>query len=207
MECYNCGNDVEKRWKFCPGCGAPVEQDEQFLREGDMFGSFEKEFEKAEQMMKSAFKNFEIFDLKPLLRPQKASGFSIVISEATEKEPQISVKTFGDVKKEDIEKRMKMELGVPAKPAREFPAKKPLRLKAMEEPETAVKKTDGSVVVTMKLPGVKSESDVEINQLEESIEVRAFGKERGYFKILSIPHGFAVVSNEFSNGTLRLEIA
>jgi len=89
------------------------------------------------------------------------------------------------------------------KPKRkEFPAPK-----VCEEPKTSVRRIDSKVFVDMEIPGVKDEQDIEINELESSVEVRAMAGDKAYFKILTLPSQFSLSKKEFSKGKLHLEFA
>ena len=59
----------------------------------------------------------------------------------------------------------------------------------------------------MNIPDVKSEDDIVINELENSVEVRAMAGETAYFKILTKPAQFRLTKKEFKKGKLHLEFA
>ena len=77
--------------------------------------------------------------------------------------------------------------------------------KITEEPKADVRKTGGKILVDIHLPEVKSENDIQIRPLENSIEVKAFSGDKAYFKIITKPAGSAVARKPFSRGILRLE--
>ena len=54
------------------------------------------------------------------------------------------------------------------------------------------------------MPEVKSFKDILINKLENSIEIKAIGKTKAYFKI--IPINMPIVSQNLSQGKLVLEL-
>jgi len=61
------------------------------------------------------------------------------------------------------------------------------------------------IVVEMKMPDVKSDKDVELNRLSDSIEVRGYGQEKGYFKILNIPRKHTLLEKKLDEGKLVLK--
>lgn len=75
------------------------------------------------------------------------------------------------------------------------------------EPETVVRNQDGLILINIKLPGVKSDDDIDINIFSNSIEVRAITGDIGYFKIIKIPSNYTLVHREFDNGELKLEFS
>ncbi|MEM5798763.1 MAG: hypothetical protein QXP39_01815, partial [Candidatus Aenigmatarchaeota archaeon] len=76
-----------------------------------------------------------------------------------------------------------------------------------EEPKAEIKRLDSKIVVELDLPNVKSESDISIQELEQSVEIRAIAGKKAYFKIITKPEQFRLVKKRFSNGKLYLEFA
>jgi len=215
MKCPRCSKDVEKSWDFCPHCGA-------MLTMNLLDDMMEKMNRQMKEISKSLEKNFEIFDLSPYFKKSGGGGFSIKIVQSNHKRPKVSVRTFGDLDSEKIEKQVYKRLG--AKPAGNDrdsgflhrlglskdgkPETKKLPVpKKTEEPNTDVKRLASKVMVVMDMPGVKSEKDIEIRELENSIEVRALAGDKAYFKILTKPEEFSLSSRKFSKGKLRLEFS
>ncbi len=218
MRCRNCGNPVDGRWAFCPFCGAPIEKP--MLQFGRIFEQFAKEMNRMQKMIGSTTpRTFEAFDLKPMFAKPKPnpgrSGFSISIKRALGKKPEVNVKTYGKVNQKVIEGQLK-SLGVqpgsivkvgtkgramkrPKPRSREMP-------EVTEEPHTKIEKKGRTIHVEMKLPGVKSENDIEIQRLPQSIEIRAYSDKKGYFKILSVTPTSRIRRTAFKKGRLILEI-
>ncbi len=147
--------------------------------------------------------------------PRAGSGFTIKIVQSGNGKPDISVRTFGDVDRSEIKKGME-EIGVPqtGKPARRgflrpSPKQQVVLRSEMktEEPKTSVARSASKVVVSIQLPGVKSEKDIEVCELENSIEVKALAHDRAYFKILTKPSQFRLARRSFEKGVLELEFS
>jgi HSP20 family molecular chaperone IbpA len=206
--CRNCGREIKKEWEFCPYCGAETRERRisPFGDVEDIFGDIEKEFERADKMIGSEFFKFPRFKVKPEIR---GGGISITIHSVTGKEPKIRVRTSGEYKK--LEPEIKRKLGVaPAieevEEARPSEAIKPVKTpKVTEEAETEVKTIGNKQIVTVKLPGVKKEEDVEVKRLEQSIEVKAFAGDKAYFTLIPVPPA-ASVNKKFKAGILEVEI-
>lgn len=75
------------------------------------------------------------------------------------------------------------------------------------EPKVNVKRLAREMIMTIPLPGVKSGADIELNRLEDSVEVRAFAGDKGYFKILNIPKNHRLVEKSLTDGKLNLKFA
>ncbi len=79
--------------------------------------------------------------------------------------------------------------------------------KEILEPEIVTEKTDTGAIITADLPGVKSEKDIEINNMPNSVELRAYAGNKGYFKILNVPSKYELVDKKLRDEKLRLEFS
>lgn len=73
-----------------------------------------------------------------------------------------------------------------------------------KQPETNVRRFSNKVVYEIEVPGVESIKDISINQMENSIEIKAVSKKNAYEKI--IPIGLPISKYGLSNGKLVLEL-
>jgi HSP20 family molecular chaperone IbpA len=206
MKCQRCGTEVNEGWRFCPKCGSSIGRDV-FT---DVFSRMERELKGMDRMFE---RDFEVLDISPFFRkPIKGSGFSIKISRRGKEKPEVSVKTFGDVDRGELEREIG-KLGVKERPKPgelEVGSERRVCLesaKKTEEPETCVRRIGGKIVAEVRLPGVGDPKDIEVKSLENSIEVKAMAGEKAYFKILTKPPQTNVVSKRFKNGVLYLELA
>lgn len=55
-----------------------------------------------------------------------------------------------------------------------------------QEPETSVRRLTDKIIYEISLPGIKNEKDISINKLQNSIEIKAFSKDKAYFKLIPI---------------------
>lgn len=209
--CPNCGERIKEDWEFCPHCGEEVERKR--FREKERISSFEsifddidKEFERIDKMFGFDFFKFPSFKIKPGV---KSGGVSITIQSGTGMEPKIEVKTSGEYKK--LEPELKRRLGI--KPAieeveEEKAEKKRHEVKipkVTEEPETEVQTVGNKQIISIKLPDVKNEDDIEIKKLEQSIEVKAFTDDKVYFQLIPISRN-ATINKKFKDGVLKIEV-
>jgi HSP20 family molecular chaperone IbpA len=165
-------------------------------------------------------------NLKVMGKPG-ARGFTIRISRTNDNQPKVNVDTFGNMDeamqnqiKEQL-KHMGIKLEVRPRKQGESPRpsarqkKRPTepKRKALptpkytEEPKASVRRIDSKVLVDIEIPGVKSEDDIDINELESSVEVRAMAGDKAYFKIFTKPAQFSLSKQDFKNGRLHLEFA
>ncbi|MEM5828445.1 MAG: zinc ribbon domain-containing protein [Candidatus Aenigmatarchaeota archaeon] len=207
MRCPCCGREVEANWTYCPYCGCMLG-----FRTFEDFFEFEREyirdfFEDFDRLVRKTFKELlKPFDIEkePYVR---GGGISIVIKSESGKKPKVYVKTFGDYKdlepkiKEDIKKRIGIEEIEEEKPEK---VKEVREVKVTEEPEVKIKRDLHRIEIEVDLPDVESAKDIEISELEESIEIRAYAKDKAYFKIISKPKNKSIVEKKFEKGKLKI---
>ena len=73
-----------------------------------------------------------------------------------------------------------------------------------EEPKTNIRRLSDKVVYEIEVPGVKSIKDVSIIKLERSIEIKAYSKDKLYFKTISI--NLPITDYSLSEEKLILEL-
>ena len=232
MFCPRCRDRISENWSFCPRCGAKLAssgsptEDVHYSPLAELFKDIERQMK--EVLGPNLSKDIEFFELKPdfmkknpMVRP--GQGFRIKITRAGDGPPTIDIKAFGDVD-EKLAEKMKESLRAqsqneatpkPEETKQETQergsvaesSEAPLRnVSEYEEPRCTTKWTGDHLLVDLDLPGVAKGDDVEIKKLGESIEVRAFAGDKGYFKILGVPAEAQVVSRRFRKGRLSLRI-
>ena len=72
-----------------------------------------------------------------------------------------------------------------------------------KEPKTNVRRLSDKVIYEIEIPKVDSLKDISIIKLENSIEIKAIGKDEAYFKRISI--NFPIINYIFSQERLILE--
>lgn len=201
MNCGNCGSEVDKGWKFCPKCGINIGS-----MENDLFSHIFKELQSMTKrvgfganMEAEVIDISKMFDdvLKSMNSPAR-KGFSVRIRQRNNEQPKMMFRKFGgkkifpNLRKPDEEKNNhKLGLKLPSE---------------TEEPETDISRSGNRVIVEIKLPGVKGAGDIDINELEGSVEVKAVAGNRGYFKIIRKPEFSRIARKSFENNALRIEL-
>jgi hypothetical protein len=73
-----------------------------------------------------------------------------------------------------------------------------------EEPKTIVRRLSDKIIYQIEIPGVKSERDISIRTISETIEIRAITKNKAYEKTISI--GLPIINYIFEKDLLILEL-
>jgi len=226
-----CGKKIDVKYDFCPYCGADLKaklvRDKARDKEVDgMIKQVESAFnvpffmkfpfEKlVKQMVKEVDKQFHEYDAM-LSQEQNeveknpnviASGISISVNTSPEGEPVIEVKQFGQgqeekpqISKVDEPKQYKKL------PKSIFTEAETLKLSKLprQEPKTKVRRLTDKIIYEISLPGVKQEKNIIIHKLQNSIEIKAFAKDKAYFKL--IPLDLTIKDYKLSNEVLILEL-
>lgn len=72
------------------------------------------------------------------------------------------------------------------------------------EPTSEIKNMGNKIIAKLNLPGIDSVHDIQINRIYNSSEIRAFGKDKNYFKILNIPSEYRLVKKKLNKENLEL---
>ena len=185
-KCPRCGFFVKKSWNFCPECGFNLKNTEPIIPEPLMMGGVFN--------MDDISKDINSM-LKAMFGESPIKGSISITSHMSPKGPRIHVKTSGDYKK--VEPEIKKKLGV---------KRKLIKPKVTEEPEIKVKEMPHENVIEIQLPGVKKEEDIEIYKQEQSIELKAFTKDKVYFRLIPIPENSEIIEKELEGDILRIRL-
>ncbi len=223
MRCPRCGTDVEKGWAFCPRCGYRLHRADDFFSGTSGFDDILQRLVKqiSDEMNRMLERNVEVFDLSPLFSSKnfrgRSRGFRIKITRSGNEKPRIDVKTFGNVdrdairdeiedvyEKAGVKKGMESRLPIGARPVAEARSRAAKEPAVTEEPETTIRRDNSSVIVEVRVPGVKSINDIDVTELDKSVEVKAIVGSKAYFKILTKPPSYSLKAREFRDGVLKL---
>ena len=174
---------MEKGWNYCPKCG---EEKKGFFR-NPFKGFGEKLFTKSfDKMFKQVFDSMQEVDLE-------SDGSKNFVIKMSNLDGVPDVQVFNSKKKPVVKKRVQPRMSNRV-------------LKNVEEPEAKLRDYGNSLFVELTIPSVKSINDVEIVKLGESVEIRAFGKGKSYFKMISVPKASNVLKKELKDGKLFVEL-
>lgn len=197
--CSRCGRRVNKNHSYCPFCGnnlrAPKIDDIGFsaIRMPFPFGRI---FDKlTKELARELDKSWDFDEEK---RDVKKKGISISISNV-DGVPRIKVGNVKSMPGMLDEKPARRIVRRVSKEDAERYSKLPRK-----EAQTSVKRLADGIVYEIALPGVENIKDIFINRLHNSIEVKAFGKDNAYFKL--IPLDLNVKKYSLKDGKLVLEL-
>lgn len=227
-KCGNCGTEIDKGWDFCPYCGEEQgkeieERKEIFQGFGnympffDMFDSVSDTFRDFDEFSESPELDWEEIEKEP---KTKFSGIDINITNINGK-PDVRVKTFGDFRKYEPEIWEKLGINPKAvkekevKPEKKIKIQKAAKLKEKIIPEkpvryeevkgTNIRRLRDRIIYEFDMPGITNPNNVRINKLESSYEIKAFGEDKAYFKLL--PVAMELISYKIEKEKLVLEFA
>lgn len=223
-----CGKKLDSKYDYCPYCGANLREKvaRDRARDKEVNGMIKQvenafnvpflmkfPFEKlVKQMIKEVDKQFQEYDetlanQEDNIAPANVSGVSISINQSSEGEPVIEVKQFGQGEEKEImpepEKEQRTYKKLPRSRLSEAEASKLAKL-PRHEPETKVRRLTDRIIYEILLPGVKDEKNIIIHKLQNSIEIKAFAKDKAYFKL--IPVDLAIKNYKLEHEKLILEL-
>ena len=207
-KCSKCGKKINKNYEFCPYCGKSFFDPEKLEKDYGLLGKKDIETNEINDIFKQAKlpfgfnmlakKLFKELDkqMKEIDREEaKPAGTSISISFGSlNGQPKIRIKEGG----KKLGKPGKIKLPKITKLPKEY-AKLPKK-----EAKTKVRRIGNKIIYEISLPGVKEIKQVIINKLESSIEIKAFSKDKAYFKLL--PINMEILNYFLENENLVLEL-
>ena len=189
-ECTYCGRKVSKKFRFCPYCG------KRLVEKIGIFDYLKRRFKILDRFFEEEFPEFEDW---------RGGGIFVKIESGFGEKPKIEVKTSGEYKKLEPEIRKKLGLKPRICEVEEVKPKKERKIKEVEEPKTEIKDLGRMKIIKISLPGVKSEDDLEIKRLSQSVEIKGFARDKTYFTLIPIPKNCSISKN-FKNGILEIRV-
>ncbi len=188
MRCPICGEVVRRNWNYCPNCGTNLRRERAYERYPALLG-FRSIFEEIDR----EFREIERMLRRLAMPREKRGGVSIKISSEPGKEPRVEVRTFGEL--QGRERVLKKFAAKPRQPPR-----------VAEEPETRVERRGNRVIYRLRMPGVRSEEDVDVQKLRESVEVRGYAGDKAYFTLFSVPRHARIASTKLEGDEFVIEV-
>lgn len=180
IKCTYCRRKLDNGWNFCPNCGTEISK-----RIG-MFDILKKQMDILRNVLTKE-------DYESQRTQTVRNAITIRINSGGFGNPHIQI--------------IPKPVAVSSEPYRE---RKQLERKLPEkviEPEVQVKRLAKEMIFTIPLPDVKSETDIDLILLEDSIEIRALAKDKGYFKILTVPKNYRLIEKSLDSGNLNLKFS
>ena len=206
-KCPKCEKKIEKNHRFCPFCGKDFnsnpKEDYGFLGKDDFDDSFNLMSDISNlpinKILKTAMKMGE-----KMMRDIQKKEFNQPREHYSNSNMDIQFfvngkKVFpGKQQIQKISEPTKIKTTISDEKAKKF-AKLPRKT-----PKTKMKRLSNRLLYELAMPGVKDIDDVLINQLENSIEIKALGKNKVYSKIIDV--NLPIVGYKLDKDNLILEL-
>lgn len=200
-KCPNCRSKLSKKFSFCPRCGTNImkktEQEDYGLLGLDdriepmnlnvMPFNLNKIFNGLIKQLSQELRE----DDKEILNPK----LNISISSLNGGNPEIKIIRNGQ--------KNNPEVKIQNSSISEEKAKKFSKLPRIDA-ETKVRRLSNKLIYEISVPGIEDKSDIFINKLENSIEIKAFSKDKVYLK--TIPVNMPILNYNLEDGKLILEL-
>ena len=208
-KCGICNGKISNSYSFCPHCGNSTKKSKN--KEFGMLG--ENDFDETNNLMGNSFfekiggkminKVFEntikmienemAKEMKnqPLHQNQPKGNFQLFINGK-----RVNLGHPQPIQEKKVEEEIRIEL--PNGPLKDF------KILPKKEPKTNLRRFSDKVTYEVSMPGIKSDKDISIVNLENSIEIKGVGKEVAYQKIL--PVSLPVTGYSLSKGKLVIEL-
>mgnify|MGYP005630745785 CR=1 FL=1 len=200
-KCPRCANKIKSDFKFCPSCSLNLntkhdQEDYGFLGKDDLVEGnlsesmpmtgfsdtfMDKMFNSAMKMLEKQMRNMQ----SEMNDPRQNR------SQHSKQDPGLNVQFFVNGKKvfpDGQKKEMLSNKQEPIKMQSKISSEKMKKFADLPrvEPKTKMKRLSGKVIYELAVPGVKDINDILINQLENSIEIKAFSSKKVYSKNLNV---------------------
>jgi HSP20 family molecular chaperone IbpA len=215
-KCKRCRKKIARKFDFCPYCGTQMKEIQQedygFLGKDDVIELPDLGMDMPlggilDSLMKEFSRQFQQLD-KMMIEENKntmnRNGISISISTEPGKQPKISVNNLDNNKNRRESNLIVKQIPRKNTEISEEEAKKFSNL-PKQEAETKVRRLSNKIVYEISLPGVKDLKNIFVNKLENSIEIKAFSKDKVYFKL--IPVNLPILNYKLKDERLLLELA
>ena len=208
-ECKRCGENSSGKYNFCPNCGVPFNDKSAKRDDFGMLG--ESDFDEAREfknqffggfaggmmgkMFESAVRMLEKEMEKEMKRDMQGprTNFQLFINGKPVKFENGFPRNSQEMRKKAVQNN-----ALPKNNLKNFPSL------PKKEPATNVRRFSNKIIYELEMPGVKSDKDISIAKLENSIEIKAVSEDNAYKKI--IPINLPVTNYNLANGKLVLEL-
>lgn len=204
-KCKNCKNSISKNFEFCPYCGHPIKNQNNnenwgMLGKNDIAGTgtgmgFPFESGIFNKMLNNAMKMLEKEMQNANNQNENLSkrNFQLYINGK-----KINLNSNETPIKNTNKKTKIKSIKLPKNILKNF-AKLP-----KHSPETSIRRLSDKIIYEIKMPGVSSLNNISITKLENSIEIKAIGKNKAYYKVIKIE--LPIIYYNLERGKLILEL-
>ena len=185
--CSRCESKINNENRFCPSCGLNLKkkyEEEDYGMLGINDSIFEEQMNFSdnfmEKMINSAMKIFEkqIKNINNEINNPK--------SNKQQNNPGLNVQFFVNGEKVFSDNEMQNQQPIKIKNTISKEKLKKFSKLPKTEPKSKIKRLSNKIIYELIVPGVDNIEDVLINQLENSVEIKALSKDKVYSKNLNI---------------------
>ncbi|MDD5192632.1 MAG: zinc-ribbon domain-containing protein [Candidatus Nanoarchaeia archaeon] len=206
-KCPNCNRKIEKSNRFCPFCGYNLS-----IRDNEDFGFLGKD--DIEDNFESMFNNFDNLPMNKILKTAMKMTEKMMKDMQNQELNQpkenynhsMDIQFFVNGKRVFPETNIKQQVQKPIKIENKLAPEKINQISKLprKEPKTKMKRLGEKLIYEIAVPGVDNIDDILINQLENSIEVKAISKTKVYSKNLNV--NLPILKYSLDKGNLILEL-
>jgi hypothetical protein len=209
--CKKCGEKTNSKYRFCPNCGVNLNNSKN--EDWGMLGKNDKVEENfmppflgggmLNKMIGSAMKMLEKELQKDMKRTNQPNTNNSI-------KPNSNFRLMINGKEVPLNQQPQKQNKIEKKEIKKLPMfsdekRKQFQKLEKKEPKIKIKRLADRLVCEIEIPEIKSIEDISILKLENSIEIKAIGKNKSYFKILQINSPIISYGIEKNNLILELE--
>lgn len=214
-KCSRCKKKISKSYDFCPYCGNSLrskheKQDYGMLGKNDFFEENDPLLGRRLSFIDRMFNNAmrELPSMIKMIEKQMQEDFidSIDRRGPHQLPNNLHVQFFINGKKVLPDQDDENEMPEKNLVKKNMPKEKLEKFSKLPktEPISKVRRLSGKIIYELEVPGVKNIDDVLINQLEDSIEIKALSKDKYYSKTLNI--NLPIINYKLRKENLILEL-
>jgi hypothetical protein len=203
--CKKCNKTIKKDFDFCPYCGKALDDKNNW---GMLGKSDLSENIKQENPLGGGFLNNMIGNAMRMLEKEMKKS----MKDTKQMQPKTNLQLYINGKKinigqqNNIQEKKKGQEQEKRIISKYFSKENIKRFSNMSKEEliTHVRRLSDKIIYEIEMKDVNSINNVSIVQLESSIEIKAIGKEKSYYKIIQI--NLPIIDYYFSDDKLILEL-
>jgi hypothetical protein len=214
IKCFRCKNKISKKYDFCPYCGNQNKNNKEDygilgrddIIESNIFESFETSF--MDKIFENAMRVAEKMIEKQMSFPQEKQKELFQQNNTNSmRQGNMNIQFFVNGKRvfpQEAQEQNQIKKSIPIKNTiLKEKAEKFSKLPKLE-PSSKIRRFSGKIIYEMEMPEVKKIEDVLVNQLENSIEIKALGENKVYSKTINF--SLPIIGYKLERGNLILEL-
>jgi len=209
MKCSKCGKNIEKEFEFCPYCGARLDTNNSWGMLGkndEIFNQnpFENSFFGGGILNKMIGNAMKMLEKEMKKMPKNQEGFQRM--PRTNLQLYINGKKVNIGSQQPVKNKKSIKEQIKEIPSTYFSKENSKKFSNLEKetPKTNVRRLSDRIIYDIEMPEVKSRKDISIVRLENSIEIKAIGKNKAYYKVIQV--GLPIIDYYLEKGKLILEL-